>query len=203
MLPQTIIIAIFATLISQGNIAYALPQGPANSNTNSERLDGRDTTTIDARAIDVASRVDIANLAVRRDMDSMQLEARELEARDGVATAGLVLAAIPVGGMVYGGGKLFFTHTQVGKALVKSFNGKHPGVKIKTVKAKDAVTKFCITLCGAGRHTQAKIEAVIGNEGDRPSPTNAGGLILVEPRDSHDSIFNMYRDESAYTTQEV
>jgi hypothetical protein len=150
MLSQKIILAIFAALLSQGNIASALPQGSNYART--ERIDGRSTSDIISTREALQS-TDISMPVVR---SNQAPEERGIQERTGAADiASYVGLGLTAGGMIVGGSRWFFMNTDIGKKI-------HADAKAKTISAATAAKVIVQKLTG---HTEAQVEADIALEG--------------------------------------
>lgn len=69
MLPYHVILTVFAALVSQGNVAVALPHGTNQFNARSERVNGNaKRDVIDAAAKNQLRSVEVADIVARGDL---------------------------------------------------------------------------------------------------------------------------------------
>ena len=96
MLPSRIILTIFTFLLSQGNVAYALPQNPYEA--RSSYVSGRDIRDITDTLAEVVSDVSDSYDVRKRDIIlESRLAGRELELSNAVVVGGAILSFISGG----------------------------------------------------------------------------------------------------------
>jgi hypothetical protein len=99
MLPTHIVLAVFAALVSQGNVVQALPQGQPQFNARSERIDGKNTRDV----IDAANQPRSVEIAEGSALAARSQDNR-LDVRTDAATIfGYVSGSISVAAAAVGG----------------------------------------------------------------------------------------------------
>jgi hypothetical protein len=181
MRPQRVIIAVFAALVSQGNIASALPQGP--NYTRSENIDGRSTSDMIV-AGEALPDTEISMNVVR---SNQAPEERGVQERTSAAdAAGYVSLGLTAGGMVISGTRWFFMKTEVGKKLLADGKAK---ARVQHIALKEAAKEILKKLRSSNpTATQNDVELAIQQHGGIIAvPANVAATVAGSPAPGSDA----------------